>query len=136
MTEYLFLILFWGAVLFIFFNLLWKYWKGVSKTPLIDKIIPLSEVSVKILSKIPWQMAILLGRNFINIINPMIMSDDLPNWRRMSLKNVYYVVYLDEFARSAADVSGFFKFFLGSDITYPILELNSEINKAFNIKKY
>jgi hypothetical protein len=55
----------------------------------------------------------------------------------MSLKNVYYVVYIDEFLRSAADVSGLFKFFLGSgDPVYPIPELPSELKKAFKGKKY
>jgi hypothetical protein len=55
----------------------------------------------------------------------------------MSLKNTYYVIYIDEFLRSAADVSGLFKFFLGSaDPVYPVPELPSELQKAFNIKKY
>jgi hypothetical protein len=79
----------------------------------------------------------LLGRNVVNIINPLAMSDDHPVWRRMSLKNVYYVVYIDEFLRSAADVSGLFKFFLGSgDPVYPIPELTSELKKDSNVKKY
>jgi hypothetical protein len=71
----------------------------------------------------------------VNIINPIVMSDDLPSWRRLSLKNPYYVVYLDEFLRSAADVSGLFKFFFG-DPVYPIPEFPSELQKAFNVKKY
>jgi hypothetical protein len=80
---------------------------------------------------------VLIGRNILNIINPIAMSDDHPSWRRMSLKNTYYVVYIDEFLRSAADVSGLFKFFLGSaDPIYPIPELPSELKKTFNQKKY
>lgn len=119
------------------FSLLWKYWKGVPKTPLIKDINQVTALSTTILSKIPWPIVVLLGRNVINIINPMVMSDDLPTWRRMSLKNAYYVVYLDEFLRSAADVSGMFKFFLGAaDPVYPLPELPSELKKAFNIKKY
>ena len=65
------------------------------------------------------------------------MSDDHPVWRRMSLKNTYYVIYIDEFLRSAADVSGLFKFFFGAaDPVYPVPELPEELNKVFNQKKY
>jgi hypothetical protein len=82
-------------------------------------------------------LTVLIGRNLLNIINPIAMSDDHPVWRRMSVKNPYYVVYLDEFLRSAADVSGLYKFFLGAaDPTYPIPELQSELKKEFNVKKY
>ena len=122
----------------IVYSLFWKYFKSLPKTPLSDKItLPTIEVASNILSKIPWPLAVLLGRNVVNIINPLAMSDDHPVWRRMSLKNVYYVVYIDEFLRSAADVSGLFKFFLGSgDPVYPIPELPSELKKAFKGKKY
>jgi hypothetical protein len=122
----------------IVYSLFWKYFKSLPKTPLSDKItLPTIEVASNILSKIPWPLAVLLGRNVVNIINPLAMSDDHPVWRRMSLKNVYYVVYIDEFLRSAADVSGLFKFFLGAgDPVYPIPELPSELKKAFGGKKY
>ena len=122
----------------IVYSLFWKYFKSLPKTPLSDKItLPTIEVASNILSKIPWPLAVLLGRNVVNIINPLAMSDDHPVWRRMSLKNVYYVVYIDEFLRSAADVSGLFKFFLGAgDPVYPIPELPSELKKAFKGKKY
>lgn len=122
----------------IVYSLFWKYFKGVPKTPLLETVVkPSIELSSKILPKIPWPLTVLLGRNIINLINPIVMSDDHPSWRRMSLKNAYYVVYIDEFLRSAADVSGLFKFFLGSaDPIYPIPELQSELQKAFNTKKY
>ena len=122
----------------IVYSLFWKYFKSLPKTPLSAKItLPTIEVASNILSKIPWPLAVLLGRNVVNIINPLAMNDDHPVWRRMSLKNVYYVIYIDEFLRSAADVSGLFKFFLGSaDPVYPIPELPSELKKAFNGKKY
>lgn len=122
----------------IVYSLFWKYFKGITKSPLLPDIVtPVVQLSSDILTKIPWPVTVLLGRNVVNIINPIVMSDDHPSWRRMSLKNVYYVVYLDEFLRSAADVSGLFKFFLGSaDPVYPIPELPSELQKAFNIKKY
>lgn len=122
----------------IIYSLFWKYFKGLPKTPLSEKItLPTIEISSQILSKIPWPLTVLIGRNVLNIINPLAMSDDHPVWRRMSLKNPYYVVYLDEFLRSAADVSGLYKFFLGAaDPTYPLPELPSELKKAFNVKKY
>jgi hypothetical protein len=122
----------------IVYSLFWKYFKSLPKTPLSDKItLPTIEISANILSKIPWPLTVLIGRNLLNIINPIAMSDDHPVWRRMSVKNPYYVVYLDEFLRSAADVSGLYKFFLGAaDPTYPIPELQTELKKAFNVKKY
>jgi hypothetical protein len=122
----------------IVYSLFWKYYKGLPKTPLLEKISrPPIDLAAKILPKIPWPLTVLLGRNLINLINPIAMSDDHPAWRRMSLKNTYYVIYIDEFLRSAADVSGLFKFFLGSaDPVYPVPELPSELQKAFNIKKY
>lgn len=122
----------------IIYSLMWKYFKGVPKVPLGSQItLPVIEIASNILTKIPWPITVLIGRNLLNIINPIVMNDDLPVWRRMSLKNPYYVVYLDEFLRSAADVSGLFKFFFGSaDPVYPIPELPSELQKAFNVKKY
>jgi len=122
----------------IVYSLFWKYFKSLPKTPLSDKItLPTIEISANILSKIPWPLTVLIGRNLLNIINPIAMSDDHPVWRRMSVKNPYYVVYLDEFLRSAADVSGLYKFFLGAaDPTYPIPELQTELKKEFNVKKY
>jgi len=120
------------------YSLFWEYFKSPPKTPLSD-IIVLQKVkaSAETLPKIPWPLTVLIGRNLLNILNPIAMSDDHPAWRRMSLKNPYYVVYLDEFLRSAADVSGLYKFFLGaSDLTYPIPELQSELKKGFNVKKY
>jgi hypothetical protein len=122
----------------IVFSKYWEYFKGVPKTPLGEKIVlPSVEISSSILSKIPWPVTVLLGRNVVNLINPLVFSDDLPAWRRMSLKNTYYVVYIDEFLRSAADVSGLYKFFFGSaNPVYPIPELPSELKKAFNVKKY
>lgn len=118
-------------------SLLWKYWVGVPKIPLADVIVnPIMQVASKILSFLPWPIIPLLGRNLINIISPIALSDDLPDWKRLSLKNAYFVVYLDEFLRSAADVSGLFKFCFGTDLIYPIPELPSEIQKALNVKKF
>jgi hypothetical protein len=120
------------------YSLFWKYFKGVPKTPLGEIIINKAiEETAKVLFKIPWPLVVLMGRNVVNLVNPIVMSDDHPVWRRMSLKNTYYVIYLDEFLRSAADVSGLHKFALGAaSPTYPIPELKSELKKAFNIKKY
>ena len=122
----------------IVYSLFWSYFKSLPKTPLSDKIVlPVVSASSELISKIPWPLAVLIGRNVLNIINPIAMSDDHPVWRRMSLKNTYYVIYIDEFLRSAADVSGLFKFFFGAaDPVYPVPELPEELNKVFNQKKY
>ena len=117
----------------------WKYFKGVPKTPLGEKIINEAiRLAAKILDKLPWPIVVLIGRQVVNLINPLVITDDHPVWRRMSLKNVYYVIYLDEFLRSAADVSGLFKYFLGATgLDYPIPQLSSEFKKAFkDSKKY
>lgn len=115
-------------------SLLWKTWMGSSKVPISNKILnPLIKTASGVLSSIPWPIIPLLGRNVLNIISPIALSDDLPDWKRLSLKNAYFVVYLDEFLRSAADVSGLFKFCFGAaDPLYPIPELPSELQKAFN----
>ncbi|NBU96850.1 MAG: hypothetical protein EBS19_01340, partial [Spirochaetia bacterium] len=122
----------------IVYSLFWTYFKSSPKTPLGNNIVlPKISASSELLSRIPWPLAVLIGRNVLNILNPIAMNDDHPVWRRMSLKNTYYVVYIDEFLRSAADVSGLFKFFFGAaDPVYPIPELQSELKKASNIKKY
>jgi len=120
-------------------SLFWQYFKGVPKTPLGEKIINEAiRLAAKILDKLPWPIVVLIGRQVVNLINPLIIQDDHPVWRRMSLKNVYYVIYLDEFLRSAADVSGLFKYFLGSTgLDYPIPEIKPEFKKAYeDIKKY
>jgi hypothetical protein len=118
-------------------SLLWQNFLGSPKSPLPEEIIqPVVKLASGILSGVPWPITVLLGRNVINLINPLRLRDDHPAWRRMSLKNALYVVYLDEFLRSSADVSGLFKFFFGAaDPVYPIPELPSELQKAFNIKK-
>ncbi len=122
----------------IVYSAFWEYFKGIPKTPLGDKLVfPKVSASSELLAKIPWPLAVLIGRNVLNILNPIAMSDDHPVWRRMSLRNTYYVVYIDEFLRSAADVSGLFKFFFGvADPVYPVPELPEELNKVFNQKKY
>jgi hypothetical protein len=118
-------------------SLLWQYLLGSPKSPLPEEIIqPVVKLASSLLSNVPWPIAVLLGRNVINLINPLRLRDDHPAWRRMSLNNTLYVVYLDEFLRSAADVSGLFKFFFGAaDPVYPLPELPDELQKAFNIKK-
>lgn len=122
----------------IVYSLFWKYFKGVPKTPLGESVtLPTIKAASEVLSKIPWPLTVLLGRNALNLINPIALSDDHPVWRRMSLKNPYYVVYIDEFLRSAADVSGLFKFTFGAaDPVYPIPELPTELQKPFKVKKY
>jgi hypothetical protein len=51
----------------------------------------------------------------------------------MTLKNPMFVVFLDEFLRSAADISGGFKFFIGAGkLLYPLPDL--EISLGFGTK--
>ena len=117
----------------------WEYYKGQPKTPLSDLVVfPKLKASADVISKLPWPLTILIGRGVLNLLNPILMNDDHPVWRRMSLRNSYYVAYIDEFLRSAADVSGLFKFFFGSlsDPAYPVKELKSEVKTAWNEKKF
>jgi hypothetical protein len=118
-------------------SLFWQNFTGSPKSPFGREIVkPVVSLTSSILSGIPWPATVLLGRNVVNLINPLRFREDHPSWKRMSLKNALYVVYLDEFLRSAADVSGLFKFFLGSaDPVYPVPELPSELEKAFKVKK-
>lgn len=118
-------------------NLLWKYWKGVAKTPVGSKITyPLVVAASKLLSSIPWPIVSLIGRGTLDILSPIPLRDDLPAWSRLSLKNAYFVAYMDEFLRSAADISGLYKFCLGTDLTYPIQEIKTEILSGFDPKKF
>lgn len=106
----------------IAYSLLWKV-LSAPRVPLpSDVILKLKKIS-EILYSIPWPLAVLLGRDVINIINPLLQREDLPRWDRMSLVNTYFVVFLDEFLRSASDISGGFKFFIGQDIIYPLPDL-------------
>lgn len=114
----------------ILFTQIWKK-LDTSRIPIQSGIVEkMKKISNSIIYRIPWPIAILLGRSIINIINPLLKRDDLPRWDYMSLKNTYFVVFLDEFLRSAADISGGFKFFLGANkLTYPLPDL--EINLSF-----
>jgi len=76
---------------------------------------------------------VVLGRNVINILNPLWNNEDIPRWDRMNLKNPFYVVFMDEFLRSAVDISGGFKFFVGAGkLFYPLPD--SEIYLGFGTK--
>ena len=118
----------------IAFTLLWTKYKMVPKIPIPSSIIkPIQEIQNSLIYNIPWPVAAMMGRNFLNIINPLYNRDDIPRWDRMSLKNPFFVVFLDEFLRSAADISGGFKFFVGAGkLFYPLPDL--EINLGFGTK--
>jgi len=118
----------------IAYSLLWKV-LSAPRVPLpADAIWKLKKIS-EILYTIPWPLTVLLGRDVINIINPLLQREDLPRWDRMTLVNTYFVVFLDEFLRSASDISGGFKFFIGQDIIYPLpdLEIPEIISKFKSI---
>jgi hypothetical protein len=118
----------------IAFTLLWTKYKGPPRIPIPSEIIEqLLNLQKAIVYKLPWPIVVLLGRNIINILNPLYTREDIPRWDRMSLKNPFFVVFLDEFIRSAADISGGFKFFIGAGkLFYPLPTL--EINLGFGTK--
>ena len=118
----------------IAFTLLWTKFKSPPRLPIPSEIInPLLNLQKAIVYRLPWPIVVLLGRNIINILNPLYTREDIPRWDRMSLKNPFFVVFLDEFIRSAADISGGFKFFIGAGkLFYPLPTL--EINLGFGTK--
>lgn len=118
----------------IAFTLLWTKYKSPPRIPIPSDIIEqLLNLQKAIVYKLPWPIVVLLGRNIINILNPLYTREDIPRWDRMSLKNPFFVVFLDEFIRSAADISGGFKFFIGAGkLFYPLPTL--EINLGFGTK--
>jgi len=118
----------------IAFTLLWTKYKMVPRIPIASSIVkPIQDIQNLLVYNIPWPVAALMGRNLLNIINPLYTRDDIPRWDRMTLKNPFFVVFLDEFLRSAADISGGFKFFAGAGkLFYPLPDL--EINLGFGTK--
>ena len=112
----------------------WTKNKNIPKIPIQSGTIQsLLELQHELLFVIPWPVVVMLGRGIINILNPLYNREDLPRWDRMTLKNPFFVVFLDEFIRSAADISGGFKFFVGADkLLYPLPDL--EINLGFGTK--
>ena len=120
----------------IAFTILWNMIKSPPRVPIsgeaMDQFI---KVQNAIFSRLPWPVVVLLGRWIINILNPLYNREDIPRWDRMSLNNPFFVVFLDEFLRSAADISGGFKFFVGppsKGILYPLPDL--EISLGFGTK--
>ena len=118
----------------IAFTLLWTKFKSPPRIPIPSEILEqLLNLQKAIIYRLPWPVVVLLGRNVINILNPLYTREDIPRWDRMSLKNPFFVVFLDEFIRSAADISGGFKFFIGAGkLFYPLPTL--EINLGFGTK--
>ena len=116
------------------FTIEWTKFKGIPKIPISSDIIdPLLKIQELLIMNLPWPIVTLMGRSVINILNPLYNREDLPRWDRMSLKNPFFVIFLDEFIRSAADISGGFKFFIGSGkLLYPLPDL--EINLGFGSK--
>lgn len=118
----------------IAFTLLWTKYKMVPRIPVYSSIVkPIQDIQNAVIYNIPWPVAAMMGRNLLNIINPLFTREDIPRWDRMTLKNPFFVVFLDEFLRSAADISGGFKFFAGAGkLFYPLPDL--EINLGFGTK--
>jgi hypothetical protein len=45
-------------------------------------------------------------------LHPLLNQDDLPPWERLSIKNILFLLFLDDLASSAADQTGFFRSFI------------------------
>jgi hypothetical protein len=45
-------------------------------------------------------------------IHPILSADDIPPWERLSMKNILFLVFLDEFISTAANQVGFFRSYL------------------------
>ena len=118
----------------IAFTLLWTKFKMPPRVPIPGEFLQqYLKIQSAIFSKVPWPVTVVLGRNVINLLNPLWNKEDIPRWDRMSLKNPFFVVFVDEFLRSAADISGGFKYFLGAgNLFYPLPD--SEINLGFGTK--
>lgn len=50
--------------------------------------------------------------DMIRKIHPILNEDDIPPWERLSLSNLLFLVFLDEFCSTAADQVGFFRAYL------------------------
>lgn len=48
----------------------------------------------------------------IRQIHPILSADDIPPWERLTLKNILFLVFLDEFNKVGADQVGFFRSYL------------------------
>ncbi len=118
----------------IAFTQLWDKFKTPPRIPIPGEFLQkYLDIQDAIFSKVPWPVVVVLGRNIINILNPLWNNEDIPRWDRMSLKNPFYVVFMDEFLRSAVDISGGFKFFAGAGkLFYPLPD--SEIYLGFGTK--
>lgn len=118
----------------IAFTQLWNKFKTPPRIPIPGEFLQkYLDIQDAIFSKVPWPVVVVLGRNIINILNPLFNNEDIPRWDRMNLKNPFYVVFMDEFLRSAVDISGGFKFFAGAGkLFYPLPD--SEIYLGFGTK--
>jgi hypothetical protein len=50
--------------------------------------------------------------DIIRKIHPILSADDIPPWERMTLKNVLFLLFLDEFNSMGAEQVGFFRSYL------------------------
>lgn len=50
--------------------------------------------------------------DLIRKIHPILSADDIPPWERLTMKNILFLVFLDEFISTGADQVGFFRSFL------------------------
>jgi len=45
-------------------------------------------------------------------LHPLLTQDDLPPWERLTIKNILFLLFVDEFISNAADKLGFFRAFI------------------------
>ena len=45
-------------------------------------------------------------------LHPLLVQDDLPPWERLTMKNILFLLFVDEFISNAADKLGFFRSFI------------------------
>lgn len=53
-----------------------------------------------------------ISKMALRALHPVLNQDDIPPWERLSYKNILFLLFLDEFASTAADQTGFFRSFL------------------------
>ena len=50
--------------------------------------------------------------DMIRKLHPVLNEDDIPPWERLTLKNILFLVFLDEYVSTAADQVGFFRSYI------------------------
>ena len=99
-----------------------KVAKDILKGPLDGTLVippEVLEVAMELLKKlsfIPFPVVGAAGAfgagPAIRLVHPLLYEDDLPPWERLNLKNMLFVLFLDEFCHTAKQQGGFFENYL------------------------